>query len=97
MSGKVLIHDIQRAVAIHYGSSVKEMLSDDREWKMARPRQVAMFLARELSSQSTTVIGHWFNRHHTTVIFAERAVRARMEKSQTLRREIDRLKKRLSA
>jgi hypothetical protein len=62
--------DIQRAVATSYGIGYAEMFGQSRNRAVARPRQVAMYLARELTSLTTTRIGNHFGRDHTTVMHA---------------------------
>lgn len=93
----IRIVDVQKAVARHYGLRTTELVSSDRERLFAHPRQVAMYLARELSGHSLPVIGHWFHRHHTTVIHGIRSVELRASKSLTLRRDLQALRERLEA
>lgn len=61
---------IQQAVARHYKIKLTEMKSHRRGWDVARPRQVAMYLARELTPCSYPEIARYFDRDHTTVIHA---------------------------
>ena len=69
------VEHIQRVVAHHFNVSVKEMTSARRSRYVARPRQVAMYLARELTPFSLPMIGKLFgNRDHTTVIHAIRVI-----------------------
>lgn len=63
-----LVRDIQRAVAAHYGQSIGEMLSQRHTPRLARPRHIAMYLARELTPRSYPEIGRMFRRDHTTVM-----------------------------
>ena len=65
---------IQEAVAHYYSLSLEDLLSGKRERKFSRPRQVAMYLAAELTGQPGTEIGRRFNRDHTTVIHARRQI-----------------------
>ncbi len=65
------ISDIQRAVAQHFNIPLFEMKSERRAREVCRPRQMAMYLCRELTLRSTPVIGRNFgNRNHTTVLHA---------------------------
>ena len=64
----MLVADIRRTVAAHYGLTDADMVGQCRERRVARPRQVAMYLARELTCQSFPIIGRSFHRDHTTVI-----------------------------
>jgi chromosomal replication initiator protein len=68
---QVTIENIQKTVADYYKIKVAEMYSKKRTRNVARPRQVAMSLARELTDKSFPEIGEAFGgRHHTTVIHA---------------------------
>lgn len=73
-------HAIQREIADRYGLSVLDLLSDRRAPSVAKPRQVAMYLCRELTTLSLPAIGKRFgNRDHSTVIHAIRRVEQRLE------------------
>lgn len=78
---RIRIAEIQRAVAAHYGLSRAELLGRDHARRVAHPRQVAMYLARDLTAASYPLIGRLFRRDHTTVLHAERAVRGRIAHS----------------
>ncbi|HSI22543.1 MAG TPA: chromosomal replication initiator protein DnaA [Methylophilaceae bacterium] len=68
---QVTIENIQKTVADYYKIKVAEMYSKKRSRNVARPRQVAMAMARELTDRSFPEIGEAFGgRHHTTVIHA---------------------------
>ena len=68
---KVTIEEIQKRVAEHYHLRLSEMSSARRARNVARPRQVAMYLAKQLTSRSLPEIGRKFgNRDHTTVMHA---------------------------
>ena len=68
---QITIENIQKTVADYYKIKVAEMYSKKRSRNFARPRQVAMALARELTSHSFPEIGEAFGgRHHTTVMHA---------------------------
>ncbi|HTJ63260.1 MAG TPA: helix-turn-helix domain-containing protein, partial [Alphaproteobacteria bacterium] len=72
---RVTIDEIQRKVAEHYNMRVADMHSDRRARTVARPRQVAMFLAKQLTQRSLPEIGRKFGgRDHTTVIHAVKKV-----------------------
>lgn len=66
---------IQTKVAAYYGIDKSALLSEMRTRRLAQPRQVAMFLARETGA-SFPLIGRCFNRDHTTVLHACRKVLA---------------------
>ena len=65
---------IQKTVADYYRIKVSEMYSKTRTRAIARPRQVAMWLARELTDRSLPEIGEAFGRDHTTVLHACKTV-----------------------
>jgi chromosomal replication initiator protein len=68
---RVTIDEIQKRVAEHYNLRISDMSSARRARAVARPRQVAMYLAKQLTSRSLPEIGKKFgNRDHTTVMHA---------------------------
>ena len=71
---KTTIDEIQKKVAEYFSISVKEMQSSRRARNVARPRQIAMYLAKQLTSRSLPEIGRKFDRDHTTVMHAVRKV-----------------------
>jgi len=74
-SRQVSIDEIQKRVAAHYDVRVAEMFSARRARNVARPRQVAMYLAKTLTSFSYPEIGRQFGgRDHTTVMHAVRTI-----------------------
>ncbi len=74
------IADIQRATCEIFQLSPQDMTSGSRYREVARPRQAAMYLARELTLRSLPEIGrHFGGRDHTTVLFGIRATVRRIE------------------
>jgi chromosomal replication initiator protein DnaA len=72
---RVTIDEIQKQVAAHYNIRIADMSSARRARAVARPRQVAMYLAKQLTSRSLPEIGRKFGgRDHTTVMHAVRKV-----------------------
>jgi chromosomal replication initiator protein len=72
---QVSIENIQKAVAAHYKLRVSDLLSSSRSRSIARPRQLAMALAKELTKHSLPEIGKAFGgRDHSTVIHAARKI-----------------------
>ena len=72
---KVTIDEIIRKVTDHYGVNLTDMLSARRSRSIARPRQVAMYLSKKLTSKSLPEIGRRFGkRDHTTVIHAVKKI-----------------------
>ena len=71
----ITVRLIQETVVDHYDLRLSDMYSDRRSRGVARPRQVAMFLARDLTPKSLPLIGKLFGgRDHTTVMHAIRRV-----------------------
>ena len=72
---RVTIEEIQKRVATHFNIRLSDMYSARRARSVARPRQVAMYLAKQLTSRSLPEIGRKFGgRDHTTVMHAVRKV-----------------------
>jgi len=93
----ISIPNIQKTVADYYGLQVKDLLSKRRTRSLARPRQVAMALAKELTEHSLPEIGDAFaGRDHTTVLHACRQIRNLMETDGKLHEDWDKLIRKLS-
>ncbi|QGW63445.1 chromosomal replication initiator protein DnaA [Lysobacter soli] len=91
------IPNIQKTVADYYGLQMKDLLSKRRTRSLARPRQMAMALAKELTEHSLPEIGDAFaGRDHTTVLHACRQIRTLMETDGKLREDWDKLIRKLS-
>jgi chromosomal replication initiator protein len=85
----VTIEQIQRRVAEHYDVRLADMTSKRRPANIAFPRQVAMYLARELTKASLNEIGEAFGgRDHGTVLHACKLVKKRMKEQDSLRQTI---------
>lgn len=87
--GVILIADIKRTVAKRYRVPLSAMdspgVQGDRQRRYVWPRQVAMTLAVRLTEHSYPRIGHFFgHRHHTTVLYACKAVEQRRKKNARL-------------
>lgn len=94
---KVSIDDIQRKVAEHYNIRMAEMSSARRARAVARPRQVAMFLAKRLTSRSLPEIGRKFgNRDHTTVLHGVRRIEELIQSDMALAEDVRLLEAALS-
>ncbi|HEX3756708.1 MAG TPA: chromosomal replication initiator protein DnaA [Rhizomicrobium sp.] len=89
-AAKTSIEDIQRKTAEFYKLEVKDFHSPQRARKVARPRQVAMYLARKLTSRSLPEIGRRFGgRDHTTVLHACRRVEALIGEDEMFKQEVE--------
>ncbi|OOV87368.1 chromosomal replication initiator protein DnaA [Oceanospirillum linum] len=85
---QVGIDNIQRTVAEYYSIKVPDLLSKRRSRSVARPRQVAMALAKELTNHSYPEIGDAFGgRDHTTVLHACRKVKELQEENAEIRED----------
>jgi chromosomal replication initiator protein len=86
------VEDVQMAACEHFGVTLDELLSPARSPRLAWPRQVAMYLARELTSESLPAIGRQFGgRDHTTVLYAWRRINSRLDADDHARRAVDKL------
>ena len=93
----VSIPNIQKTVADYYGLPLRELLSKRRTRSLARPRQVAMALAKELTEHSLPEIGDAFGgRDHTTVLHACKQVRGLIETDPKLHEDWDKLLRKLT-
>ena len=93
----VTIDNIQRVVADQYKLKISDLLSKRRSRSIARPRQVAMYLAKELTNHSLPEIGDAFGgRDHTTVLHACRKVRELEITDKELQRDLKNLFRTLS-
>ncbi len=91
------IGNIQKVVADYYGLQIKEMLGAKRTRSLARPRQMAMALAKDLTEHSLPEIGDAFGgRDHTTVLHACRTIRTLMETDGKLKEDWEKLNRKLS-
>jgi chromosomal replication initiator protein len=68
------ISDVEIAVCARFGLSREQMQSPNRARIVSRPRQIAMFLAREMTGLSLPRIGRHFGRDHTTILYAARKI-----------------------
>ena len=92
-SRQISVDVIQKRVAAHYGVRVSEMFSARRARNIARPRQIAMYLAKNLTSLSYPEIGRQFGgRDHTTVMHAVRTVENLMKSDAQLNEDVELIK-----
>ncbi len=93
----ITLENIQKAVAAHYQLRVADLLSKRRTRTIARPRQMAMFLAKALTEHSLPEIGDAFGgRDHTTVLHACRKIESLCETDSRLREDRARLMRELT-
>jgi chromosomal replication initiator protein len=93
---RIRVEDILRVVSKHYGVSRADLLSSRRTANVVRPRQIAMYLAKVLTLRSLPEIGRRFGgRDHTTVLHAVRKVDDLLTRDESLREDVDLLKRML--
>ena len=96
-SRQVTIENIQKTVAHYYQMRVVDLNSKKRSRQIARPRQIAMALAKELTELSLPDIGDAFGgRDHTTVLYACRKVEELIQNDERLSEDYDKLQKTLT-
>ena len=92
----VSVESIQNLVASYFNLNIQELLSPRRSRSLARPRQIAMYLAKQYTTNSLPDIGRKFsNRDHTTVIHAVKKINELIKKDNEIRDSIIEIKKKL--
>ena len=93
---RVTIEEIQKRVAAHFNIRVADMHSARRSRAIARPRQVAMYLSKQLTTRSLPEIGRKFGgRDHTTVIHAVRKIEELRTGDEAFAEDVDLLRRML--
>lgn len=88
--GRIRIDDILRSVGKHYNVTRTDLLSPRRARSIVRPRQVGMYLAKQLTSRSLPEIGRRFGgRDHTTVLHAVRKIEELLQQDEKLARDVE--------
>ncbi len=89
----ITVDKIQNTVSNYFNIPLTEMLSQRRSRPLARPRQVAMYLAKKMTTRSLPEIGRRFaNRDHTTVIHAVKTITRLSEKDDEMKKNINQIK-----
>ena len=89
----ITVDKIQNTVANFFNIPLAEMLSQRRSRPLARPRQIAMYLAKKMTTRSLPEIGRRFaNRDHTTVIHAVKTITRLSEKDYEMKKNIEQLR-----
>jgi len=89
----ITVDKIQNVVSNHFNISLNEMLSQRRSRPLARPRQIAMYLAKKMTTRSLPEIGRRFaNRDHTTVIHAVKTITRLSEQDDEMKKNIHQIK-----
>jgi chromosomal replication initiator protein len=93
---RITIDDIQKATSEHYGMKQADLLSERRNRAIARPRQAAMWLAKQLTTRSLPDIGRRFGgRDHTTVLHAVRRIEALRMEDPALNQDLETISRKL--
>jgi chromosomal replication initiator protein len=85
----VTIRDVERAVCLRFQMSRDQLLARNTARVVSRPRQIAMYLARELTGASYPRLGQHFARDHTSILYAWRQTRKRMASDARLRAQVE--------
>jgi chromosomal replication initiator protein len=95
---KVTIEEIQRKVAEHYSIRLSDLIGPKRQRPIARPRQMAMYLAKQLTSRSLPEIGRRFGgRDHTTVMHGVRRIEELRVTDAQIAEDLEMLRRALEA
>lgn len=92
---EITVEDIQKAVADHFTLKMSDLKSTRRDRKIARPRQMAMYLAKILTTKSLPDIGSAFDRDHTTIIHAVRTIEELIKTDKNVAEDVCLLEKML--
>ena len=89
----ITVDKIQNVVSNYFNIALSEMLSQRRSRPLARPRQIAMYLAKKMTTRSLPEIGRRFaNRDHTTVIHAVKTITRLTEQDDEMKKNINQIK-----
>ena len=89
----ITVDKIQNVVSNYFNIPLSEMLSQRRSRPLARPRQIAMYLAKKMTTRSLPEIGRRFaNRDHTTVIHAVKTISRLSEQDDEMKKNINQIK-----
>ena len=92
----VTIENIQKNVCDYFKINIREMLSQRRSRYLVRPRQIAMYLSKNLTSKSLPDIGREFSgRDHTTVIHSIKTIDKLQKVEKEISKSIDKLKNKI--
>ncbi len=90
---EISVEDVLRLVAQHYNIRLTDIRSAKKTRQISEPRQIAMFLARQLTKAPLVKIGQIFGgKDHSTVVHAVKKISARMAKDMEFKREIKQIK-----
>ncbi len=94
-SSRLTIEMIQHAVEDFYGVSHSDLISNKRNRKIAHPRQVAIYLCRELLEATFKAIGEAFNRDHSTIMHSFDLINNGLSEDRNLREETEAIREKI--
>ncbi len=86
--GELSIAEIQSFIASYFDISIEDILSHRRAMRIQLPRQIAMYLTRAITSNSSTVIGQRFYRDHSTILHSVRKIERLIKRGESFAAEI---------
>ena len=92
---RITIEMIQGAVEDFYGVAHKDLVGKKKERRIVHPRQVAIYLCRELSESTLKNIGTAFNRDHTTVMHSCDLISSQLQEDRNLREELEAVREKI--
>ncbi len=92
---RVTVENILKSVSAVFQVRLTDLKGQGRAKEVALPRQVAMFLAKELIKESLVMIANSFGKTHSTVLHAAKAIEKKISEDETLRRQIDMVRRNL--
>ena len=92
---KVSVEEIQKVVADFYGLKLMDLKSVHRERRIARPRQLAMYLSKTMTTLSLPEIALKFDRDHTTILHAVRTIEGLLSSDKELEEDMRLIRVRL--
>ena len=87
----ITIEEIQKAVAMHYDVSLSQILSPERTSSLVTPRQLAMYIARKLSSKSLGEIAEKFEKKHATILHGVKTIAKRLDVEPELKENLEKI------
>jgi len=92
----ITVEEIQKVVSDYFDIRMGDMTSNRRPQSIAFPRQVAMYLSREMTDHSLPTIGQAFSKNHATVMHACRTVTAKLKADSSLRQSLNVIQQKLT-
>lgn len=94
---KLTVENILKSVSAVFQVRVTDLKGQTRTKEISIPRQVAMFLAKELINESLMMIANSFGKTHSTILHASKAIEKKICEDETLRRQIDMVRRNLDS